>query len=370
MNIRSDRLELRPTQRSLLELIRRHAPVTRAELSRLSNLTAGAISQQCRELIFSGLVVEGEKNMGQRGQPSLPLRLNPGGACAIGVAFNPGLIDMTLVDLSGRKLFTVSEPHEENQPLAHTLEQLKILVEQTLKKRQLMQARILGVGYAVPGFLLADGKRRHCVSWLHQWRDADLPQAFEDYLSLPSWVENNANAAAVGELYSGYWNDYTDITFIDLGYGIGAGIIANGKLLQGGYLNAGEVGMAFPSTAPRPSFKDLLVTLERSGLVQASLPELIAERHPVVETWFERCCAQVEQTVMGCIQWLDPQLIVLGGALPESLTQRLADALNERVDTVLDPVRPRVRIARSPNGAESASLGAAMLPLYRTITDS
>lgn len=66
MNVKPDRLELRPTQRLLLELIRRHAPVTRAELARYSNLTAGAITQQCRELLFSGLVIEGERNMGQQ----------------------------------------------------------------------------------------------------------------------------------------------------------------------------------------------------------------------------------------------------------------------------------------------------------------
>lgn len=59
MNAHSERLELRGSQRLLLELIRLHAPVTRAELARLSGLTAGAITQQCRELMFSGLVVEG-----------------------------------------------------------------------------------------------------------------------------------------------------------------------------------------------------------------------------------------------------------------------------------------------------------------------
>ncbi|MBR7410035.1 sugar kinase, partial [Klebsiella pneumoniae] len=78
------------------------APVTRAELARLSGLTAGAITQQCRELMFLGLVVEGERNTGQRGQTSLPLSLNPGGGCAIGLSFSPGLIDMTVVALSGR----------------------------------------------------------------------------------------------------------------------------------------------------------------------------------------------------------------------------------------------------------------------------
>lgn len=369
MNAHSERLELRGSQRLLLELIRRHAPVTRAELARLSNLTAGAITQQCRELIFSGLVVEGERNTGQRGQPSLPLRLNPGGGCAIGLSFSPGFIDMTVVDLSGRQLLSISEVHQENQPLASTLAQIKTLVEQTLKKRQLQHARIFGIGYAVPGFLKADGRKRHSVAWLESWREVDLQQAFADNLPWPTWVENNANASAVGELYSGEWNDYSDLTFIDLGYGIGAGVISGHKLLRGGFYNAGEVGMAFPSGIPRPSYKDLLATLEREGLTEAQLPALIAEQHPLLESWFARCCSQVEQTIFGCVQWVDPQLIVLGGAMPKPIISRLVQELNQRLQTQLDPNRPQVRLAASSMGALSASRGAAMIPLYQVINE-
>ncbi|BET62682.1 MULTISPECIES: ROK family transcriptional regulator [Yersinia pseudotuberculosis complex] len=369
MNIRPERLELRGSQRLLLELIRRHAPVTRAELARLSNLTAGAITQQCRELIFAGLVVEGERNTGQRGQPSLPLRLNPGGGCAIGLSFSPGFIDMTVVDLSGRQLLSVAEPHQENQPLTATLCQIKTLVEQTLKKRQLQHARIIGIGYAVPGFLKADGHKRHCVPWLHTWREADLQQVFADNLPWPTRVENNANASAIGELYSGEWNNYSDLTFIDLGYGIGAGVISGHKLLRGGFFNAGEVGMAFPSGTPRPSYKDLLATLEREGLSETQLPVLSAGRHPVLEKWFERCCDQVQQTVFGCVQWVDPQLIVLGGAMPKPIISRLVQEISQRLNTCLDPERPKVTLAASSMGAESASRGAAMIPLYQVINE-
>ncbi|WP_037384602.1 ROK family transcriptional regulator [Serratia sp. DD3] len=369
MNPQSDPLDLRGSQRLLLELIRRHAPVTRAQLARLSKLTAGAITQQCRELIFSGLVVEGERNTGQRGQPSLPLRLNPGGGCAIGLSFSPGCIDMTVVDLSGRQLLSLREVHQENQPLDTTLIQIKTLVEQTLKKRQLQHARILGIGYAVPGFLKADGKKRHCVSWLESWRDVDLLQAFSDNLPWPTWVENNANASAIGELYSGEWNDYSDLTFIDLGYGIGAGMVVGHRLLHGGFYNAGEVGMAFPSGLPRPSYKDLLATLESEGLMEAQLLQLIEQQHPVLEAWFNRCCSQVEQTVLGCLQWIDPQLIVLGGAMPQPVLARLVQAINQRLAIKLDPHRPKVRLVASSMGALSASHGAAMIPLYQVINE-
>lgn len=369
MNTHSERLELRGSQRLLLELIRRHAPVTRAELARLSGLTAGAITQQCRELMFSGLVVEGERNTGQRGQPSLPLRLNPGGGCAIGLSFSPGFIDMSVVDLSGRQLLSISEAHLENQPLEATLAQIKTLVEQTLKKRQLQHARILGIGYAVPGFLKADGRKRHSVSWLESWREVDLQQAFADNLPWPTWVENNANASAVGELYSGEWNAYSDLTFIDLGYGIGAGIISGHRLLRGGFCNAGEAGMAFPSGMPRPSYKDLIATLEREGLTETQLPELIAGQHPLLEEWFSRCCEQVEQTVFSCVQWIDPQLIVLGGAMPKPIISRLVQELTLHLQTKLDPNRPKAMLAASSMGALSASRGAAMIPLYQVINE-
>lgn len=65
--------------------------------------------------------------------------------------------------------------------------------------------------------------------------EADLQQVFADNLPWPTRVENNANASAIGELYSGEWNNYSDLTFIDLGYGIGAGVISGHKLLRGGF---------------------------------------------------------------------------------------------------------------------------------------
>ncbi|HHQ5723320.1 TPA: ROK family protein [Klebsiella variicola subsp. variicola] len=359
--------ELHSTQRILLDLVRQYAPVSRAELSRLSGLTPGTITQQCRELIFSGLVVEGERNTGQRGQPSLPLRLNPAGGCAIGLAFSPGFIDLSVVDLSGHRLCCDSVPHIENQSLETSLNQIKILVELTLKKRHLHQARIIGVGYGVPGFLKADRSSRHCVTWLSSWRDTNLQKVFEENLPWPTWVENNANASAVGEFYSGMWNSYRNLTFLDLGYGIGAGIIADGKLMRGGFLNAGEVGTAFPLQNARPSMKDLEETIEHAGFNAQDLPTLLASRHPVTEAWLSRSADQLETSIMGCVQWIDPELIIIGGAMPKEATSRLVGEMALRLDRNLNPHQPRARIVSSPMGAESASYGAAMLPLYRVI---
>lgn len=367
MKAKPESLDLKPTQQLLLDLIRWHGPISRAELAKLSQLTAGAITQQCRELIFSGLIIEGEKNIGQRGQPALPLRLNPGAACSIGISFSAGFIYLTLVDFCGKKLLSLSELHIENQPFSTTLLQIKQLVEKALKKLKLQHARILGVGYAVPGFLKADGRKRHCVAWLESWREIDLQAAFEENLPWPAWVENNANAAVIGERYSGQWNEYHDLTLIELGYGIGAGIIVNNKLLTGGFRNAGEVGMAFATGTPRPSYKDLLATLENAGFEEHQLIHLIDNKDKIIEIWYRRAYAQLETTVLGCLQWIDPQLIIIGGTMPQTITARFACDLSTNLIKTLDPVRPKARIVASVIGSESASLGAAMLPLYQVL---
>jgi len=359
-------LNLHSTQRKILELIRSHAPVTRAELSRLSKLTGGTITQQCRELIFQGLVIEGEPNKGQRGQPSLPLKLNPGGACSVGVSFSPGFIDISMVDFCGHKLFSASQQHIESQPLANTMQQIKLLIDEILKKKKLRHARILGIGYAVPGFIRHD-KKRQVVSWLSHWQDVDLYQEFSTSLPWPTWIENNANSSAIGEFYRGEWPNCHDLTSIDLGYGIGAGVIANQKLLRGGFGNAGEIGIAFPGDKQRPSLMNLLSTLREHELDVENLANLLAIKHPVVEKWIDRCCEQVEQTVMGCIQWLDPQIIILGGRMPPSVLQIIVDTVNENIGAKLDEFKPTSTLVVSKMGIESASWGAAMIPLYQIL---
>lgn len=72
------------------------------------------------------------------------------------------------------------------------------------------------------------------------------------------------------------------------------------------------------------------------------------------------------QTVFGCVQCVDPQIIVLGGAMPKPIIS----CLGMRLETRLDPNRPEVNLATSSMGAQSASRGAAIIPLYQVINEN
>ncbi|SET16169.1 ROK family transcriptional regulator [Thorsellia anophelis] len=361
-------LTLRPHHRFLLDVIRLHAPVTRAELSRITRLTPGAITQQCRELIFSGLVIEGDRITGNRGQPSLPLSLNPEGAYTLGVAFGADHIDFSAVDLAGNLLFNAQEFHEDNQTLTSALTQLKSFIPNTLDQYGLDQNRILGIGLALPGYIQKDGTCRPSVSWLHDWCNTDLTDYFSKAFSYPVWVENNANTSAIGEYYSGNWEQSRNLIALDFSYGLSAGIIIEGKLLRGTFGNAGEVGLQTQFPISEASQIDLQQAVEKHGLDYQDIDKLIESNHPVIDSWFNQRIDQIEQIVTSGMCWLDPELIVLTGILPKGLLARIETHLNRQLAMRFDSFNARAKIEYTRNGIENVALGAALLPLYQTLS--
>ncbi len=358
--MRVEPLELSTNQKIILDLIRRNELITRAELSKKSGLTAGAITQNCRELLYLSLICEGEKNKGQRGQPSLPLLINENGGISIGISFSMGFIDLTVLNLRGQSIATVRQPHEESQPFEKTLLQVRQLVERTLKTNHLTNARLIGIGYSVSGYLV-DGKHRYCVEPLKHWRELDLESEFRHAIEAPTWVENNVNAAVLGEFYTGEWHSASSMVFIEMGHGFGGGVIMDSKLMRGFTGNAGEIGAFFPH-GTRPSFTDLNRRLQSHELDFSQ----VDETHQVVNEWLENIHSQVALATASCINWLDPEIIVFGGRMPTGILQKVTSNL------LANPLfqhgeRPLPLIEVSTFGEAISSIGAAMLPAYHTL---
>ncbi|TNH01586.1 ROK family protein [Testudinibacter sp. TR-2022] len=356
---------LRPSQKLLLNLIRQHTP-SRVELSQLSGLTPGAVTQYCRELMFLGLIKEGAKIAGKRGLPSYRLELNPAACCSVGVSFYENHFEASIIDLSGKKLAISGETYNDVDNFEQILLQIKHVVKSMLEKKLLTGARILGVGYAVPGYLLADGSRSS--PWLPVLQNKpDLSTIFEAQLGLPAWVENNTNVNAVGEFYSGNWNKIKDMTVISIDYGLGAGIITEGKLTKGGFGNAGEIGAFFPNGEQRPTWKDLKRTLNKENLPLDQLDNLIAIQHPIIEQWLNRVCEQLQLVIQSVLYWLDPEVIVITGLLPPALSKKIITKIKQSPLYQDPPNKPKPLLHCPENYMESISLAAACLPIYHLL---
>lgn len=362
-------INLSEDKKQVLWQLRSNGPASRSDLALRLNASNAALTKITRELIALELIEELELDADRiRGRPAVPLSISARGGYTVGAAVHRGLLEVTLLDYAGAPIGTATEAFDSPEPRVFADALLRIIHRLT-GENALLTRRLLGVGIGVPGAAISpDGTRRWTVEGLEGWRDVPLNEVIGDYLGLPVWIENDANAAALGEYYvGGLIGQHSTIVVILLGHGIGAGVIASGELLKGEMGNAGDIGRLYPGNRPRPSCVDLLATLTSAGCDISSLADF--ERRTenyttVVENWMERAAAQLEMMIDGSIAWFDPGAIVLSSLLPKSLLQRLVERLRSA-----QLMRPPVRIAApelrsSELGGAAVSTGAALLPIH------
>lgn len=119
------------------------------------------------------------------------------------------------------------------------LKQLKRMEEELLREHPHWQKKMKGVGVGVPGFV-ENGWVWEAVNL--KWKDIPLLQELKTIFSYPSFILNDANAAALGEMWLGAGQGLNHILCVTVGTGIGSGVIVNGEIQQGKYGMAGEIG--------------------------------------------------------------------------------------------------------------------------------
>lgn len=359
-------LKLNDSHKRLLNLIRRHQPATRAQIGKLGGLGSGPVTQLTRDLLLVGLIREGERIRGSRGQPALPLELDPSGALSFGVGMIPGKLRVVAVDFTGcvvaEAVAATSNDHPEaiGAIIASKIEQMCKNVG------KLDPDRILGVGFALPGYFFDDATHMHVVDEHASWRHKPLSELFSREIGLPCWIENDATAASIAEFYQQSEQADCLITLL-VNYGIGSGLIIDGKPFRGGHGNAGEVGAFFPIDQPRPSGTDLLRQLSDAGCSATSLSDITlrdASEHEASMAWAKRAGNQLGSLISSAWSWLDPELIVVSGSLPQALLAEIVQHLSAPSIFAEHPHRPSPQVRASRVGPSVAAIGAAHIPLH------
>lgn len=361
-------------QRRILHMLRKAGPLSRSALAAELEISGTALTHLSRDLISLGLVEEvpGAEAQG-RGRPAVPLRLAGNGGYAVGATAHKGFLDIALVDFTGATIATHHEAVEPIDPQGFA-RKVRCITHDLVDRHGLLGRRMLGLGVAVPGPSLSPaGDRWSVVDVLPNWRNAPLRDILSAEMGWPLWIENDANAAAIAEYYlGGLLRDFSTIVVLLLGFGIGAGVIVDGRLVRGQYGVAGEIGCLFPGHLPRPSPLDLLATLRSAGCTLSSVADIdfeAADQAPTIKAWLVRAAGQLETICDTAFAWLDPGAIVLAGTLPSAILQGLMDHLH-RADlvTTVNERRPPVQISNL-NGS-SITFGAALLPIHALSAES
>ena len=159
----------------------------------------------------------------------------------IGIDLGGTSIKMGLVDQLGNILHTLESPTPVKAGYQQILAVFSQMAEQLLQKSQFGWPDIVGVGVGVPGLL--DQQTGIVIEAVNLgWDHVPLQEDLASMWTVPIIVENDANAAALGEMWNGAGKGASHLICLTLGTGIGGGVIINGDIYHGANGSAGEVG--------------------------------------------------------------------------------------------------------------------------------
>ena len=363
-------------ERLALSLIRRHGSLPKAEIARLTGLSAQTVSVIVRQLETDQLLIKETPQRGKVGQPLVPFSLNPEGAFSIGLKVGRRSGDLILLDLTGKVRRKVHKPYHFPTP-QKLVDFVAVGLQELLSDLSPMQRdRICGLGIAAP-FELWNWEEAvgapHDV--LEAWRDFDLVGEIAKLGDWPVHFSNDATAACAAELLFGRGNQFHTYAYFFVGYFIGGGIVINGHIFPGRTGYAGAIG-PLPHSAPDGSPQQLIHNaslfvlenqLQAAGLdpmVLARSPEDWGEIGPELNIWLEQTANSLAFAAVATMSVVDFEAIIIDGAMPANVRAELVR--KTRLAVASHDLRglPNFSIEEGSIGSDSRAMGAASLSFF------
>ena len=369
-------------ERVVLQAVRLHGALPAAEIARLSQLTAQTVSLITKRLLDDGLLLKGEPQRGKVGQPSVPLRLNPDGAYAIGVKVGRRSLDVVLVDFTAqvRQRWQLDYRHADpDQLLAEIGARLKDI------RRKLGPAerdRVQGIGIAAP---LSMGGWQQLLGLPEavacKWQDFDLAQAVGALTELPVTLIKDTAAACVAELVAGRGRNVPSFLYVFVDTFIGGGLVLDSHLRSGNTGNAGAVGslplwtargdLQGPGTPAQLLSVASLLTLERAyaaaGLELGAAADARALQPPWLQhtqAWLADAAAAIALAVQGAACLLDLDGVIVDGNVGRELLAALLAETQRALQRYDWEGVAQPQLMAGTIGSDARALGGALLPLY------
>ena len=185
------------------------------------------VSNYVNHYIKKGLVIEGELDESTGGRKPILVELNSKAGYIVGVGLNMLSIVGVLVDL---EINVITELKQERPPenSEAVIERMVEMAAEIIEKAEIDKTKIVGVGVGVPGII---DERGRTIRWPQSLGEKDLSvclsikDTFEKRLNIPTFVENDANAAVLGEKWLGLDRDVRHMLYMLSG--VGCGILVN-----------------------------------------------------------------------------------------------------------------------------------------------
>ncbi|NHC15439.1 ROK family transcriptional regulator [Motilibacter sp. E257] len=382
---------------ALREIAFAHTPVSRADIASATGLTRATASSLVDALVGAGLVVESGPTARPRGgRPATGLVLSSTGPAGIGIEVNVDYVAVCVMDLAGVVRHRRIEGGDwRDVPAPEALARAASLTADVARSARRSGLRLAGAALAVPGLVQAPYGPLQLAPNLG-WQDLDVLAVLRDAPDLPAvplTVDNEANFAALAELYAAPAEPGAPRSFLHVSgeIGIGSGIVLNGALVRGRHGWSGELGhltvspdgpdCTCGSRGCLEQYAGLDAILRAAGLPAprgtslggVSAVERIVETaktaDPSMLAALESAGTALGVALAGALNLLDLDAVVLGGAYARLAPWILEFVEQEIGGRLLSAPWSAPQVRASLLQADAAVLGAARSVVQGVVDD-
>jgi predicted NBD/HSP70 family sugar kinase len=364
----------------VIDALRAEGLISRADIARRTGLSRSTVSSLVSDLQADGLVVEREETAAafgdQGGRPPILLSFDASAGAAVGIDFGHRHLRVAVSDLASNVLAERRVELDTDHAAQDGLDAAAALVDEALEDAGVERSRVVGAGMGLPGPIEQRTGIVGSAAILPGWVGVAAAEEMHRRLDLPIAVDNDANLGALAEAAFGAARDASDLVYIKVSSGIGAGLILNGRLYRGAAGLAGELGHVLVNPdgmVCRCGNRGCLETLATSG----ALVHLLQRSHgtDVSATDMLRLAREGD---LGCrrviadagraiglaiadlLNVLNPELVVVGGELAGA-GDLLLDGVRESISRAALPAAGSARLVAGVLGDRAQVLGAIAL---------
>jgi predicted NBD/HSP70 family sugar kinase len=351
----------------ILGLTRTHGPVSRRDLGQLADLSKPTVQAAVEELLRTDLVLETSAAVGTGKGRSGPaprlVRFNANHALVAGVDVGGAKMLALLSNLDG-DIIATSRCATPAQASGHRLDKaVKTLIDNCLSQAGVGRGRLAVATVGTAGVVDRDTSALTLAPNLPGWQNRTIRPSLEAGLQVPVLVESEAHLAMLGESWVGVATNATNAVFIQLGVGVGMGILIDGEIYRGAWGAAGEIGylpfgpVLVPIQGQGPDPADLGAGRFESAVGSTAFTRQAIKQHPAAhpvagerpdlhpkptylstaeifalagENEWARSVVQealghLSNGLVSVASILNPELVVLGGGLAPSFAPYLPD---------------------------------------------
>lgn len=366
---------------AVLRAVRRHGPLTRADIGEQIGLKRSAVAQRVDALAARGLVHAHSERTSSGGRPPTTIAFNPAAGVVLAVAVGARQTRLEVADLAGAACSEATV----DLPIDAGPDRLLRAVARSGAKLLAGEAAgrpLFAVGVGVPGPVEHATGRPVSPPIMPGWDDCDIAGRLRTAFDVDVLVDNDVNTMALAE-HALHPDETDDLLFAHVGTGIGCAIVSGGRLFRGAEGAAGEIGHIPLSGHDDPCHCGNAGCLEAvigadaiarhaalQGLTIADAAELTAlvARHDPTAVAFARASGRLlGEVVAGLVNALNPRVVMLGGTLAEA--EPFAAGVRELVYQRGTPLATRaLAIAVSSLGARAGTRGAAILAIEHALS--